>query len=197
MSDSRVSVPDRPLPFVRAVRGSRAAGLALLVSIAPVLSSSGAAAVAPRIDACFAAGVLTCDSEVNGDTTTELDQFSEYSCGATDETGPESYFQIAATTNQVFRVSLQTGVADLDLFVVEGAEGVCDPQSCVAMSNTLESIEEVEFYALANQIHQVVVDGYDGEFGPFTLSVACLDIFADGFESGELAFWSTSVGAEP
>ncbi len=70
---------------------------------------------------------------------------------------------------QSVAVALQTsfGGPDLDVFLLDAS---CDPGTgCLQAGN-----QTIVFEALAGAAYYLVVDGWDGEAGPFTLVVDCL-----------------------
>lgn len=88
------------------------------------------------------------------------------------ESGPETIyaFQTPATCQVVARLKNLT--VDLDLFLMTS----CDPRSSTEFSSTpldLQTIETVGFTSQPGQPYFVVVDGYDGVAGSYTLEVDC------------------------
>jgi hypothetical protein len=88
------------------------------------------------------------------------------------ESGPETIyaFQTPATCQVVARLKNLT--VDLDLFLMTS----CDPGSTTEFSSTpldLQTIETVGFTSQPGQPYFVVVDGYSGAAGSYTLEVDC------------------------
>jgi hypothetical protein len=88
------------------------------------------------------------------------------------ESGPETIyaFQTPATCQVVARLKNLT--VDLDLFFMTS----CDPKSATECSSTpldLQTIETVGFTSQPGQPYFVVVDGYNGAAGSYTLEVDC------------------------
>ncbi|NLE76976.1 MAG: DNRLRE domain-containing protein [Chloroflexi bacterium] len=119
----------------------------------------------PKLDVSQALAI-SCGGVYTGDTTDGPRVVSQYSCRGWDESGPEAVHVLTLTVAQPLTVSLyyDDAVRDLDVFVL----GAPDPEACLAAGDT---------YAILNPApagtYWVVVDGYGGSSGPFTLEVAC------------------------
>lgn len=109
-----------------------------------------------------------------GSETTEgaATALADYACtpfGA-DETGPERVYRIDVDAAAWATVTMTpSGDWDLDLWVLDGA---CDPEACSLFSAGI-SAEELSFRVEPGTPLFVVVDGYSGEAGGFSLSVDC------------------------
>ena len=120
-------------------------------------------------DVCAPVTGASCDWSVDGDTTTDpaaTSAFNVYPCSGWDETGPELAYEFVATgTGQVTATlsSIQDG-EDLDVYALADVGAGCDASDCLSYGNS-----EVT----AGNTYYVVVDGYEGAGGSFTLDVAC------------------------
>lgn len=131
-------------------------------------------------DATCAAGGLcegwapiACGSTIDGSTIDGGAAISRYACSGWLDVGRELTYQLAPPAGDV-TVTLTSAFADLDLIVLgEGAGGGCDPDAgCVAASSTT-GVETVTFTAAADEAYYLVVDGYGGAAGDFTIAVSC------------------------
>ena len=120
---------------------------------------------------CSPVGVLSCGSEIAASTldSTATSEIDAYSCSSWSATGPELAWSFTATeTGSVVAAltEMQAG-QDLDVYVVP-ALGGCAASDCVAYGNT-----EATFEAVAGATYHVVVDGYMGAAGTFSLALTC------------------------
>jgi uncharacterized repeat protein (TIGR01451 family) len=120
---------------------------------------------------CTPARSISCgesDSANNGgpDSTDLVDY---YSCVDWEESGPEvGYAFVPDVSGQVSAV-LSDLSADLDLFVLRDDGGRCNSEKCLAFGDT-----EATFEVSAGQTYYLVVDGFEGAVGNYTLTVDCL-----------------------
>jgi len=158
---------------------------------------------------------IACGDTVSDDTSApssgasalNIDAF--YPCAPSwDETGPELVWVLEVDTDQIVTLELDIpGSHDLDLFVLEGG---CDPLDCPIEEEAPYWFgnEVVAFWAVPGVSYYVVVDGADGDAGPFDLSVTCEELeFLDceelllcvkecGPQDQECAQECTEVGSE-
>ncbi len=100
---------------------------------------------------------------VHGDTSGGTNAATTYACRAWTEDGPELTYRLeVAETTELVAVLSDLGGIDLDLVLLT----TCDTDACVAQENT-------GFVAVLDPgTYILVVDGYDGDAGPFTLTFA-------------------------
>jgi hypothetical protein len=124
----------------------------------------------PQCD--VAPNTLTCGGSDLASTHNASSMLDTYSC-ATQETGPELGYPLSAATDGPMTITLTDLSADLDLIILRGT--VCTGQAdCVASSKTRGTGDEkVVLNAVAGEDYLVVVEGYDGAAGSFTLTVGC------------------------
>jgi len=105
-----------------------------------------------------------CGGLYRGDTHSGQSNVGQYRCQpGWDESGPELIYRIQIGTMQPLTVTLLNVSMDLDLFLLRQA----DPESCVAAGDSFL------VYPAAPHEYLLVVDGYQGAAGPFTLRIDC------------------------
>jgi len=117
-------------------------------------------------------GTMACGTSTTNDTNNGSNDVGAYSCSSWDASGPELVFAFAATTTGDVTAALsalQQG-EDLDLYVLDNDGNGIDPSACISYGN-LEST----FTATAGENYYIVVDGYYGAAGTFTLDVTCAE----------------------
>ncbi len=116
-----------------------------------------------------------------------------YSCNDFDYPGKEMVFDFTSPVAGDLTLELSGTATDLDLFVLS-SDGGCDGDNCIDSSENSGSDETVPFAATFGTTYLFSVDDFDGSGGSFTISLDCPDlIFTDGFESGDVSGWSSSV----
>jgi uncharacterized protein (TIGR03382 family) len=118
------------------------------------------------IPPCEVKQPLHCDDVLELDTADGINSVESYGCIGWNEGGPELGFSFDAEVEDHVVVSIESeGFMDHDLFLLKGT---CLPGNCVDYGSS-----SVEFYPLPGSHYFLVVDGYDGDVGPLTLSVWC------------------------
>ena len=107
-------------------------------------------------------------STTNDDAQQSKATLTTYSCSADEYTGPEVAATFVAPFDGTVTVTLDDESAETDILVVSDAQGLCDPANCVATG-----FDEATFEAVAGTTYYLVVDGYDGAVGSFTLALDC------------------------
>lgn len=122
--------------------------------------------------ACGLAVPVECGANVSGDTGgwstgQEVDQTE---CSSFLYPGPEVVYVLAAPAGAKISATVGTDGQALDLHVLPsaGAGLGCDPGSCVAWTP-----DSVSFLVEDEQTVYLVVDGYLGDKGAYTLTVVC------------------------
>ncbi|MBN1948002.1 MAG: hypothetical protein JW797_20205 [Bradymonadales bacterium] len=139
-----------------------------------------------EIPACRDFPPLGCGARAQDSTSLNgrLNEWDGYNCTARAESGPEVTYAFRPDEPCQIVVRLTDLEVDLDLLLLPE----CDAWSCTAASSTpmdIQTIETVSFQSQAEQIHYIVVDGYDGASGRYTIQTDCLcgslePDFADG-----------------
>ena len=150
--------------------------------------------------ACTARAELPCNGTFEGTTVGRPPLMHDYSCpGSWYSTGPEMVYSFVPEAAGALSVELSVSGAspDLSLFLLKDH---CDQNACVDFhtSAITRAVAEGEQYF-------VVVDGYDGDAGQFSIAVQCpqaLDCDPDAYEpddteldATELSFPSTGPRA--
>ncbi len=116
---------------------------------------------------CSPLGQMTCGSNIVSETHTGTQDMSAYSCTSWNESGPEMTYEFTPVESGPVTASItemESG-QDLDVFVLEDS---CDASSCLAFGNI-----DANFEAQAGVTYYLVVDGYAGAAGTFTLELDC------------------------
>ncbi|MFC2172441.1 hypothetical protein ACFLU6_07390 [Acidobacteriota bacterium] len=117
---------------------------------------------------CVVDGNVSCNISVNGDTTGNSSRFDAYSCMARDESGPDHIYQFTAEEDGFHQIRLSNLNADLDLFVLSALDD-CSGDTCITYGDTEAFID----VAVPGTTYYIVVDGYNGAQGTYTLEVDC------------------------
>ena len=121
---------------------------------------------------------LKCDDVIEGDTTSYKNVLDDYSCAGWDESGPEVGYAFKSLADDLVKVTIEYGEeADLDVFAL-GEK--CTIDTCIANGNT-----EIEFETVLDGSYHIVVDGFGGDAGPFTLTVWCMSTCEPSCEGKE------------
>ncbi len=106
---------------------------------------------------------LTCGQNYNGTTVGGNSNVSDYSCVSWEETGPERVHTITTTSRGTLTAKLSNlGSNDLDVFILSS----CDASLCVEGED-----DEAVYENAPAGTYYIVVDGYRGASGSYTLNV--------------------------
>ena len=119
---------------------------------------------------CVPVSAIECGDSITDDTTGLTNGISGYSCSTWDESGPEIAWTFTPTTSEEVTVAFNpySYNPDHDLFILEDTGGGCDATDCIESGDTT-----VSFNAVSGTTYYVVVDGYNGDAGSFTIDVNC------------------------
>jgi hypothetical protein len=113
---------------------------------------------------CTNAINLTCGQTYTGTTVGGASNVSTYNCQTWNESGPEKVHKIVTGSTGTITATLSGMSVDLDVFILSG----CNETQCVASGDNSAS------YANAPAgTYYIVVDGYNGASGAYTLNVTC------------------------
>ncbi|MBM4398307.1 MAG: hypothetical protein FJ087_21785, partial [Deltaproteobacteria bacterium] len=120
---------------------------------------------------CVPAMSLFCDVSHKHDNGGEgsTNVAAAYACndGAA-YSGPEYTYTFVAPWDGTFTVTLMGEAADTDVLVLEAGDG-CDPAKCIAWGT-----DGVTFTAQSYKTYYLVVDGFEGATGAYSIHVACV-----------------------
>ena len=125
-----------------------------------VILNSGAA---PALN-CSGALPVSCAGQYRGDTRGASSNVTYYSCKGWRESGPETVYILTTETAGDIVASLDGLSEDLDVFILSA----CDSMSCLAYGDNTAKYPDAP-----PGTYYIVVDGYKGASGSFTLSVRC------------------------
>ena len=123
---------------------------------------------------CVPAAYLSCGAVVSGDSAdpnsghTSVIDFYPVAVG--NYSGPEVAYAWRAQTTEEVTWSLVDAIPtelNHDLFVLHGAD------TCTADSSVARGFNSVRFDAVAGELYFLVVDGYDGAAGQYTVELEC------------------------
>jgi hypothetical protein len=104
----------------------------------------------------------------NNSWSGSTDTVDAYSCSSWDESGPEYVYSFVPNVSGSATASLSNMSADLDVFVLDGAGGACDPDSCITYGNDFAT-----FNIVAGHTYYIAVDGWRGATSNYKLTVSC------------------------
>ncbi|MEM8526822.1 MAG: PPC domain-containing protein [Bacteroidota bacterium] len=120
------------------------------------------------MDPCDSPTTLNCGDQFNGTTSGLKNYYSQHGASGTGWTGGESVFEFTTTGGQV-TIDLMVNV-DLDLFLLDD----CDPvNNEIARSTNGSTNDEMITANLAAGTYYIMVDGFSGSAGSYTLNLAC------------------------
>jgi len=101
-------------------------------------------------------------SETNGGPVSTVDT---YNCSSWNESGPEKIHKITTTSTGTIKATLSNMSVDLDVFILDSCQAI----SCLAFGGTIAEYEDAP-----PGTYYIVVDGYYGAAGAYTLTVDTL-----------------------
>ena len=125
-------------------------------------------------DQCAAALPLKCGDSLNHSTTIQgrADTWRGYARTQRWESGRETIYSFYSSSACQVSAQLKNLTTDLDLLLLSA----CNPGTNTMAASTpldLQTVETVTFTSLAGSTVYIVVDGYDGAEGSYTLEVDC------------------------
>jgi hypothetical protein len=113
---------------------------------------------------CLLATPVSCGEVVEGTTSGGANVWAAYACETWSETGPERIYALNLDSADTIALALTTQGADLDVFVLGPS---CEPSQCLGSGDT------DALAAVSAGTTFLVVDGFQGGSGAFSLSVQC------------------------
>lgn len=156
--------------------------LCTLAVVAVAASTSMALASNPKYDKdnspapVGTRGLLDCSNAIDagcgftysGTNGIGVNNVAAYACQPYDESGPELVFALNVGATSNVDIIMDTDGTDLDLFLLAS----CDENDCIGSSASIDH-EEIHMVCLDAGTYYVVVDGYAGNVGNFSLSIGC------------------------
>ncbi|OWY23808.1 T9SS C-terminal target domain-containing protein [Sphingobacteriales bacterium UPWRP_1] len=116
---------------------------------------------------------ISCGQTINSSTTGMTNNVSFYGCSNSNNVnnyGPEIVYSFTTTATGNINIALTNLTANLELFLLNN----CNVNSCVAQSfNAGTGNENISLTNQPADTYYIVVDGYGGQSGNFTLSLNC------------------------
>jgi hypothetical protein len=117
--------------------------------------------------------LIACGQQVSGDTTGRANHIDDYDCVGWDESGPEVVYSLdlpTALAPYTITATLSDLSVDLDVFLLS-TEG-CYAGDCAGDTSNPDG-DTATATGVTGGTYYIVVDGYSGAAGSYTLSVAC------------------------
>jgi hypothetical protein len=113
---------------------------------------------------------IHCGDVVHGTNAGGVNKIDVHTgCSEWDESGPEKFYVLrdAGPCHVYARLEVDDEDVDLDIFALENA---CTPEACKESGDT-----QAYFGVDPAKVYYIVIDGYAGDAGNFTLTVECND----------------------
>ena len=114
---------------------------------------------------CEPVDTIGCGDVDSSSTVGKSNKITTYNCTSWDESGPEYVYSFVPQGNGQVTATISNIIADLDVFVLQGA---CGQNNCIAYGDS-----SAIFNAMSGIQYYIVVDGYSGASGIYTLEVTC------------------------
>lgn len=129
---------------------------------------------APDTAECTSPLPLACGDSFNHSTITNgrANLWSAYGCTARLENGRETVYRLAPGNDCLATVTLSNLTTDLDVLRL----ATCDPWAATDCASTpvdIQDDEVISFLEYTDEASYIVVDGYDGSEGSYTIDVDC------------------------
>jgi len=123
---------------------------------------------------------IACGWQVAGDTTGKANNLSTYSCSPWSESGPEDVYALSLVPGANYDLTVRIGnigMVDLDLILLD--EGGCEAGRC--LSGDSYSGTDLTARNVPPGNYFLVVDGFLGAAGPYTLDLTCTPLSGGHF----------------
>jgi len=119
---------------------------------------------------CVPTGTLACGASSSNDLAKAgaTDNVISYSCNEFGYQGPEYTYTYKASCDGIATVTLSNETSATDVMVLSEEGAGCDPSECIGYG-----FNSVSFDVVAGGVYYVVVDGYNGASGKYTIALAC------------------------
>ncbi|MEO1259829.1 MAG: GEVED domain-containing protein [Bacteroidota bacterium] len=125
---------------------------------------NGAACLSKAFLDCANATPINCGDSVNGTTIGGTNHADTYGCVGYNESGPEKVYVLQTTEPGTITATLSNETANLDLIILDA----CSESNCLD-----QGLSSVTVANASAGMYYIVVDGYNGAQGNFTLTVNC------------------------
>jgi len=105
-----------------------------------------------------------CGGTYTSSTIGASDNFNAYACYAGDESGPDHLYVLTTSAPGGIVATLRDQGADLDAFILSAPQAA----ACLAYGDVSAVVDDVPA-----GVYYLVVDGFQGAAGTYTLSVTC------------------------
>jgi hypothetical protein len=156
-----------------------------------------AAAPSARAQSCPNPVPIQCGDAVSSNTSGGSNLINEYPCYNYSYHGPEHVYLLTLEYGAEIEVTLDPGYYDPILVLMPQLDGDCYPSTWIGCSdeNTSFGMEGLIGTIPAGNYY-IVVDGYNGDWGPYDLTVTCTECAGctDGDEDG---WWGYNASSCP
>ncbi|WP_437717255.1 hypothetical protein WMF45_13060 [Sorangium sp. So ce448] len=126
-------------------------------------------------DPCGGALPITCGDRLNHSTTSQgrANVWTGYGRTARAESGRETVYAFSSTTECMMVAKLENLATDLDLLLLSACDPIRSNEMASSTPLDLQTVETVSWTSAPGQTSYLVVDGYAGAEGSYTISVDC------------------------
>ncbi|WP_437329017.1 hypothetical protein [Sorangium sp. So ce381] len=126
-------------------------------------------------DPCGGALPITCGDRLNHSTTSQgrANVWTGYGRTARAESGRETVYAFSSTTECMVVAKLENLATDLDLLLLSACDPIRSNEMASSTPLDLQTVETVSWTSAPGQTSYLVVDGYAGAEGSYTISVDC------------------------
>ncbi|WP_437535130.1 hypothetical protein WME79_12850 [Sorangium sp. So ce726] len=139
------------------------------------IGAGGAGGTDSGADPCGVALPIACGDRLNHSTTSQgrANEWSGYDRTARAESGRETVYAFSSTAECTVTANLENLATDLDLLLLSACDPIRSNEMASSTPLDLQTVETVSWTSAPGQTFYVVVDGYAGAEGSYTLSVDC------------------------
>ncbi|WP_437899482.1 hypothetical protein [Sorangium sp. So ce124] len=126
-------------------------------------------------DPCGGALPITCGDRLNHSTTSQgrANVWTGYGRTARAESGRETVYAFSSTTECMVIAKLENLATDLDLLLLSACDPIRSNEMASSTPQDLQTVETVSWTSAPGQTSYLVVDGYAGAEGSYTISIDC------------------------
>lgn len=126
-------------------------------------------------DQCFSALPIRCGDRLLHSTTTQgrVNTWGAYGRTARGLTGRETIYSFSSASTCTVVANLKNLVTDLDLLLLSACDPIASNEMASSTPLDLQTVETLRWTNLPDQISYVVVEGYAGAEGSYSLELDC------------------------